>query len=324
MPLNRAAYIGNPNVEDFIAYLSRVISGATPIDLTVGFSRNRLPDGFEQKFSGHVDVRVGGGPVYVVFARTLEDLFRMYWWNQKGYNDNKLALDVASAAIREAIAGEWGDNERELAEKACHEVMKWGFGEGRRPYKANMSWAKGHKEALADILRIGRKSLTGENPNIDAFGGYSDRKSGTPKMNAGWTKYYALALLNHIIYDGRVGAALGFLVRRYLESIPRLEQPASVPDELGFLWANGDGGGKLRDPSSGRYEFSRLYGGPYGSKAWARVNVQANWVLELALKSAQASWCSEKDGLRKLEAALFMLGYDLSRVDERNPMAEAA
>jgi hypothetical protein len=325
LPLNRASYIGDgPYVTGFIAYLSRVISGVTPINFTVGFSRNQLPDDFEQEFPGYVDKRLGGRPVYVVSAQTLEDLFRMYWWDKKNYNDNKQALDVASAAIKAAIKGGNGESGRELAEKACHEVMKWGFGEGRRAYKANMSWASRQKEALAEVLRIGQESLTGENPNIDTFGMDSDSKPGTPKMNAGWTKYYALALPRHIIYDGRVGAALGFLVRRYLESLPRLEQPASVPDELGFLWANGDGGGKLRDPSSGRYEFSRLYGGPYGSKAWARVNVQANWVLELALKSAQASWCSEEDGLRKLEAALFMLGYDLSRADERNPMVKAA
>nr|WP_301542814.1 hypothetical protein [Cupriavidus basilensis] len=319
--MNHATYINAQHLKGFIAYLARVISGATPLDFTVGFSRNKLPVGYEQEFPGYVDVRRGGGPVYVVFARTLGDLFRKYWWNKKGYDENKLALDAVSAAIEVAIDGENSTWHQELAIKACHEVMHWGFGEGRRPYTANMNWAMRQGKNLASVLRIGRESLSGKNPNLDAFGRNPDSN---PKMNAGWTKYYALALPNHIIYDGRVGAALGFLVRRYLESLPRHEQPASVPSELRFLWADAEGGGKLHDPSSGQYEFGKLYAGPYGSKAWACVNVQANWVLSEALDVAKAGWCSGQDGLRKLEAALFMLGYDLSRADERNPMVEAA
>lgn len=245
----------------------------------------------------------------------------MYWWNKKNYDENKLALDAVCVAIRAAIEGENRAGHHELATLACHEVMEWGFGVGRRPYTANMNWAKRHGENLARVLRIGRESLSSKSANIDVFGMALDSN---PKMNAGWTKYYALALPSHIIYDGRVGAALGFLVRRYLESLPGHERPEKVPDELGFLWAEGDGGNKLRNPSFGRYEFSRLYGGPYGSKAWARVNMQANWVLSKAIDVAKAGWCSGPDGLRKLEAALFMLGYDLSRADEPNAMAEAA
>ncbi|MFM0185569.1 helix-turn-helix transcriptional regulator [Paraburkholderia nemoris] len=313
--MNRTAYIGDEYVKGFIAYLSDVISGAVSIELSVGFSKTQLYDGFEDKFEGCDDDRDGGGPVYVVFARTLADLFRMYWWDRKDYNENKVALDVASAAITAAIDGENRENGRELAENACHVVMKWGFGHGRRPYKANMSWAKRQKESLVHVLRDGRESLSGENPNIDAFGMGFDGEIGTPKMNAGWTKYYALALPNHIIYDGRVGAALGFLVRRYLKNLPRHNRPGSVPEELAFPWANGVGGGKLRDPSSGEYQFSKLYGGRYGSKQWARVNVRANWVLSEARDKARADWCAGPEGLRKLEAALFMLGYDLSLAD---------
>ncbi|MFL9987318.1 hypothetical protein [Paraburkholderia sediminicola] len=310
-------------MDGFITYLSRVISGATPINFTVGFSRNQLPPQFEQRFpDGYVGKRNDGGPVYMVSARTLEELIRMYWWDKADYDANTVKLGGASAAIAAAIDGETSKNACSLAEHACHKVMKWGFGEGRRPYKANMDWAKRQGTMLASVLREGRESLTGENPNIEAFG--QSVVGGAPRMNAGWTKYYALALAGHVIYDGRVGAALGFLVRRYLESLADSKRPECVPDCLGFLWGDGDGGRKLRDPSAGRYKFAKLYGGPYGSKAWARVNVQANWVLSSALDAARADWCSGPDGLRKLEAALFMLGYDLSRADEHNPMAKAA
>lgn len=320
MPLNRAVYIDDPHVRSFVSYLSRVISGDMPIDVTVGFSCNQLPDGFEQNFPGYRDVREGGGPVHVVFARTLEDLFQMYWWNGRDFNGNMMELNLVSAEIRAAIDGENDENGGVLAEKACHAVMAWGFGNGRRAYKANVGWAERQKKSLAHLLRVGRESLSGDNPNIDAFGTEDNRNTGSPKMNAGWTKYYALALPNHIIYDGRVGAALGFLVQRYLTTLLHVEQ---VPENLQFLWASGVGGGTLRDPSGGGYQFGKLYGGRYGSKSWARVNVQANWVLSEARDKACADWCAGPDGLRRLEAALFMLGYDFSRVSAVESHGEA-
>ncbi|WP_244146628.1 helix-turn-helix transcriptional regulator [Paraburkholderia sp. BCC1876] len=309
--MNRTDFISDEDVQGFVAFLARVIRGDEPLKLSVGFSKNQLYDGFESKFDGYHDYRERGGPVYVVQAETLQDLFRMYWWNRKNFGDNMLALSVVSAKIKAAIDGENNANAQELAEEACHQVMKWGFGERRRAYTANMNWAKRQGESFPHVLRVGRESLSGDNPDIDAFGGDENRQSRLPRMNAGWTKYYALALPNHIIYDGRVGAALGFLVQRHLTTLARF---AGVPEKLQFLWANGDGGGTLREPSAGGHQFGMLYGGRYGSKSWARVNVWANWVLSAARDRAGADWCAGPDGLRRLEAALFMLGYDFSRV----------
>lgn len=315
MPTQRVDYLANSHVQGFIEYLSRIISGANPINFRVGFSRNQLPEDFEQEFRGEVDRRDGGGAVYVVRAVALEDVFRMYWWNRQGYGANKLRLDAVKTAIDAAIKGEDGESGYELAERACEQVMEWGFGRGRRPYKANMRWAMRQNDALVSVLRRGRESLTGDSPNFEVFATVADENCCSPKMNAGWTKYYALALPDFVIYDGRVGAALGFLVRRYLESLDA-DESNCVPERLAFLWGDGDGASKLRDPSRGAYKFGKLYGGRYGSKPWARVNVWANWILCEARDKAGATWCSGPDGLRKLEAALFMLGYDLSRADE--------
>jgi len=313
--LNRTTYLGGPFVRRFVRYLTQVITGTTPINFTVGFTTRKLWRGFQNEFPGYLDTRSSGSSLHVVRAETLEQLFQMYWWKNRDYGENKLALDAVCAAIKIAIDGEDGPSQRKLAEDASHEVMKWGFGEGRRPYKANMEWARRQGEELPSVLRVGREALSGDNPDIGAFGTGADSRTCMPKMNAGWTKYYALALPRHIIYDGRVGAALGFLVRRYLESLPLQVQPTAVPGELGFLWASGDGEGKLRDPSAGRYKFDKLSHAPKESKTWARINIQANWILSEACEKAKATWCSGPEGLRKLEAALFMLGYDLSLAD---------
>ena len=43
----------------------------------------------------------------------------------------------------------------------------------------------------------------------------TSRLDGVRYMNAGWTKVYALMLDGFPIYDGRVGAAMGYLVQQY-------------------------------------------------------------------------------------------------------------
>ncbi|MCA8070027.1 hypothetical protein [Burkholderia vietnamiensis] len=308
--MNRTEYLKDTDVQGFVTFLAGVIRSES-LGLSIGFSRNQLYAGFEEKFpGGDHDYRNGGSPVYVVRAESLERLFDMYWWNRKDFEGNMIALNAVSARIKEAIEGENSSRAYALAEAACHEVMKWGFGERRRAYEANMSWAKQQGRALPQVLRMGREALSGDNPDIEAFGGDESRHPHSPRMNAGWTKYYALALPNHIIYDGRVGAALGYLVQRYLTTLSRA---AGVPEKLGFLWANGVGSGTLRDPSADGHQFGKLYGGRYGSKSWAQVNVWANWILSDARDKARAEWCAGPDGLRRLEAALFMLGYDFTR-----------
>jgi hypothetical protein len=320
--MNRTAYLAQPHVANFVVYLADVIRGSVPLNVSVGFSKQQLYAGFVDRFPGYPDLRDGGGPVYVVSAQSLEDLFTMYWWDGKDFRETHAVLGVVQAAIQAAIEGEQGPNRQRLAMQAAHEVMKWGFGEGRRAYRANMNWAKRQQQALGHVLRAGREALSGETPAVHLFGAerHGDKTAhgelSAPRMNAGWTKYFALALPNHIIYDGRVGAALGFLVRRFLEQLTPQERPTSVPQPLAFLWANGMGSATLRDPSGGSYRFAKLYGGHQGSKARARVNVWANWVLAAARDRAGAGWCAGQDGLRALEAALFMLGYDLSRAND--------
>lgn len=308
--MNRIEYLNRPHVKKFASYLASVISQEIPLDFTVGFSRNKLYAGFEQTFNtGRVDQREGGGPVYVVVAENLGKLFDMYWWDYENYASNKVRLDAVSEAIQVSIANEYGEDAVQTAIEACEWVMAWGLGRGSRAYDAAMNWARNQGQQLPATLREGREALLGDNPQIAAFG----RNDG-PIMNSGWTKYYALALPNHIIYDARVGAALGFLVRRYLESLGA-QGPGGIPEGLNFRWSTGKRGPgqKLQNPSSTRYKFKQLYRTPAGSQTWAGVNIWANWVLSAARAEAQAAWCNGPDGLRRLEAALFMLGYDLAR-----------
>ena len=193
--------------------------------------------------------------------------------------------------------------------------MSWGFGRGKKAYKANMDWAKSLGDNLSSTLRAGIEALSDGSFNPESFDFSASPYN--PRMNAGWTKYYALASNNHVIYDGRVGAALGFLVRRYLESLPQESRPGKTPPELAFPWAAGQGNKNLRNPSSSEFSFSPLRHTGQGSADWATANVKANWILLEASKLAGTDWCDFEQGLRRLEAALFMIGYDLSMVSQK-------
>jgi len=45
------------------------------------------------------------------------------------------------------------------------------------------------------------------------------------------------------------------------------------------------------------------------------VDIQANWILSAAVSRSAAMWCCGPEGFRRVEGALFMPDYDLSRVE---------
>lgn len=133
-------------------------------------------------------------------------------------------------------------------------------------------------------------------------------------MNAGWTKVYALMLDDFPIYDSRVGAATGYLVQQYC----RRRQRPTVPKLLRFRW----GPARLRpqrqeyhnrNPSSENLKFPRFSYGSRGPRKWAECNVWAAWVLGEVRNEGQFGTLASTHRLRAIEAALFMIGYELPR-----------
>ena len=97
-------------------------------------------------------------------------------------------------------------------------------------------------------------------------------RDGVRYMNAGWTKVYALMLDGFPIYDGRVGAAMGYLVQRYCVSA-RLCQ---VPTRLRFRWGAARGRHN-RNPSTRSLWFPGLTA--TNPRTWAECNLWAAWIL---------------------------------------------
>jgi hypothetical protein len=130
------------------------------------------------------------------------------------------------------------------------------------------------------------------------------------RMNAGFVKIYSVLLDYFVMYDGRVGAALGLLVRTFCEQSGR----QTVPPALAFAYgmskeARNAERPKLRNPSVGAYRFPRL---STNSHTHCVQPVRASWLLRETLSGSGHPFSGGEDGFHELGAALFMVGYDLS------------
>lgn len=207
---------------------------------------------------------------------------------------------VALQSLRILLQGAESDQQ---ALHATTGVMLWG---GVGP--GNIRWLQRKVTDLLATLRTTSQAL--------AAGDLDDQglAACTLRFNAGMSKVYSLLVPGLIIYDSRVAAALGWAVVRYCEA----RQLTQLPEALAFPVAlaketPGAFHPKCRNPSRGAFQFPRLQPGLLHA-AW---NLKASWVLDAALKAAgSGSQFNDQtlnggDPLRALEAALFMMGYDL-------------
>ena len=138
-------------------------------------------------------------------------------------------------------------------------------------------------------------------------------------MNSGFTKLYFLLVDNFIIYDGRVGAAMGLLARKYCEEM-NLPQ---IPSTLLFSFGRGKEAGPYtpgpnrRDPSRGSYQFPEFTG-----DRWRHLhdNIKASWLLKEVADHTKSQFGQLlqdpplNERLTAIQSALFMVGYDASGV----------
>jgi hypothetical protein len=128
------------------------------------------------------------------------------------------------------------------------------------------------------------------------------------RMNAGFVKIYSVWLDYLVIYNGRVGAALGLLTRQFCEQTGR----GSVPETLAFAYGSPKESPttlrpKVRNPSEGLYRFPRLRPG------WPHVvqAMKASRFLRAVLDAGPHPFSQGEDGFHESAAGLFMVGYDL-------------
>lgn len=227
-----------------------------------------------------------------------------YSWPERLAPDDFASI---AARLRAALAA----NDCIAARAACLEIFRWG-GVATRPNNASLQWveAQAAEQALCgSILRAVELLRPASSHSLTAFDGAD------LLMNSAMTKIYAAAVPDGIIiYDGRVGAALGLLARKWLDGIGQ----SVVPPDLAFRWGPNqktpNKNVETRDPSQGVFKFDCLYKKstakqPHQAEVWAGLVRTASRILGEVVRLLKA----EKQGamLLSLERALFMVGFDV-------------
>ena len=236
----------------------------------------------------------------------LHDAFLQYRWNDRSWDDNKQTLDGLRCRLREAVVR--GDVESVVA--ACEDVLKWGGVAAR-----NVRYLHCRRPVLIAALRHVQAVLSrNRTPSkrdlcIDPGATAPECRMPECRMNAGFVKIYSLLCDRCVIYDGRVGAALGLLVRQFCEAAER----AAVPANLRFAYGSpketpGAKCPKVRNPGRGGLRFPRLRP---DSRFHTEQVLRANWLLRRALEINPHAFSAGEEGFHELAAGLFMVGYDL-------------
>ena len=269
--MNRSEYLRDSSVEAFIDWLRPHIRGDCR---------------FQHKFTllkPHRDWR----------CNSIWEAYENYWWpipgrNTGSFEANQGELDRLAAAVRRARDG---DNRDGFIEAACG-ILRWG------------GVTRSNGKTLRDLGGAALSTFRAASLLLDPSHADTSRLDGVRYMNAGWTKVYALMLDGLPIYDGRVGAAMGYLVQRYCVSA-RLCQ---VPTRLRFRWGAAKGRHN-RNPLTRSLRFPGLTATT--PRTWAECNLGAAGILGEVCREGRFGGLVTHRQLRALEAALFMIGYEL-------------
>lgn len=234
-------------------------------------------------------------PVKHWWCRSLWEAFFHYSWPE---DPQPNSFQCIAARLQHALAVQ----DQAAAHLACLDIFKWG-GVARKTDDKSRIWVESQyqqKTLCQSIKQAVQLLQPGSSSGLRAFDGVQ------LLMNAAMTKVYAAAdPANIIIYDGRVGAALGLLTRHWLVQ----SGIATVPTDLAFRWGRGQSAVN-RDPSLGGHIFSELYRpstkAVYKDEVWAEQVRLAGALL----KEMMALNLSIKS-IGEIEKALFMVGFSV-------------
>jgi hypothetical protein len=313
LAVNREEYLAVPTVAGFVSFLKEMLGTSERPARRLRHCWVHENEGYEWQCDGLLDAahkyryKVNSN---VGFRGLTGDV------DFQSLTANAIVLSDLQRRLRQAVA--LGHPAGELqAVSVAKEVQVWG-GTDRGDHNSDaIDYLSMQSAGFIGYLQICRQSFgTSNSLSLLPFvgSGYGLRS------NAGFTKIYSLLYDDFIIYDSRVAAALGLLIVRYWsQSSVRSGRQEPLPEELAFLCMP-EAGKTRRDPNLNVFNVGKFPTGS-GKRVFIRhlrSNVFANWILTATL--AGSAFSTEVrarphpygvDPLRALEAALFMIGYDL-------------
>jgi hypothetical protein len=224
----------------------------------------------------------------------LADAVSKYAWSGKSFSENKAELDRFAADLQSAIK-RCSNNDVCAISRA---IMHWGGVDNKHRQKRTFEWIERNADEISAKLSTAVDLIKDERASLDPFDGVH------LMMNSTMTKIVSLADPEQklVIYDGRVGGALGFFVARFAEE--REIHQYDVAEQLLFAV---DREAK-RTPKTRRIHFPALFG-----KARDRCHASmVRWASQLIWQVAKECQASP----REIEAALFMWGYKVAEEPE--------
>ena len=224
----------------------------------------------------------------------LADAVSKYAWSGKNFAENKAELDRFAADLQAAI-------QRDSNSDVCtilRAIMHWGGVDNKHRQKRTFEWIERNAGEISAKLSNAIDLIKDEQASLDSFDGVN------LIMNSTMTKIVSLADPEQrlVIYDGRIGGALGFFVARFTEE--REIHQYDVADQLLFAV---DREAK-RSPETKRIHFPALFG-----KTRDRCHASmVRWASQLIWQVAKECQASP----REIEAALFMWGYNVAEEPE--------
>ncbi len=212
------------------------------------------------------------------------DAYRGYRW--RGASFSQTGAELLGLGVQLQAAYRDGDKVAFL--RAATAVMRWG-GVMRMKWRLDLDvwW-----ESLPDILR-----------RLAPNSADTEDLLGIP-MNSAYTKVYALMLPGFPMYDGRVAAGLGHFVRLFLLDSDRHGYP---PLTLDFSRS----GEPRRNPSGNGVRLRSFALGDDREVRRARSNLMSAWLFSVISQIDCFGELPEGRRIRAIEAALFMIGYEL-------------
>lgn len=289
---------------------------AVTLDAFAAWIAEKWSDGFEHHYS------ISGSHHRAWNRWRLQSSSSDEWWchslrqacEHYSWVENGLNFDLLSSALQTSL--EAGDSA--AVKKNCAKIFEWG-GVARTSGDRSRMWIDLHCKN-GDISSAIKRAVSLLKPNSDESLDEFDGKR--LLMNSAMTKVYAAADSEKaiVMYDGRVGAALGLLVRTMLEQ----RGIHSLPGCLAFRWgpsaAPRAAEERTRDPSTEKYRFQQL---PHSSTVAQADKIRA----ELARSTNRICWavCNRlaARGVNvappEIERALFMIGYDVRGHGKKHP-----
>lgn len=217
---------------------------------------------------------------------SIYNAYEKYMWNQHDFETNNNYLERLEFELRNSIE----QNNNEYCQNICLKILEWG------------GVLRGNRDRINNALNL-VETLKQAQFKLSADVIENKQYYSGLYINSGFSKIYSLCVDDYAIYDSRVGTALGFLVREFCLD----NNLDMVPSVLKFAYAKGRNLNVNRNPSFGNYKFPLLRLDNY-----IENNIKANWLLKkVLLYPSKFKRLPLSKQLRALDAALFMIGYEI-------------